>query len=326
MNSTENQLGQMESTRINSTAQFESQFRSDAAVAPPSLSILILIHNSEKFLRACLESIPRNVSCSHEVLVLDNGSKENKCEDIAQRYPWLHVIRSEKNLGFNAGNNLLAKRAKGRHFLLLNIDTILLSDVTPAVHLLESNCHIGVVGAEAYEPTLKVRPSAGRFPRPWRLWLFRNLWMIPRMRYGHDDLHARKVDWVEGSFFMTSSENWAAVGGFEEQNFMYGNDVDFCRSMRQHGLFSVQCADTKYIHFGGYALNRMKCYYASHRRYHEKFSGRIEQVAANLFLRVGLIGRIVVYTLWYRLTNNKEIADRLHWFSEVHRNWSRLLL
>jgi hypothetical protein len=70
----------------------------------------------------------------------------------------------------------------------------------------------------------------------------------------------------------------------------------------------------------------MKCYYASHRRYHEKFSGRIEQVAANLFLRVGLIGRIVVYTLWYRLTNNKEIADRLHWFSEVHRNWSRLLL
>lgn len=325
VNLTAHDLSSIESKPTPDSPQGDSEVSGDSATATPTLSILILLHNSEQYVKACLESILRNVSCSHEVLVLDNGSRENRVDDIARCYPWVQLIRSDDNLGFNAGNNLLAKRAKGTHILLLNIDTILLSDVAPAVRLLESKYHIGVVGAEAYQPTLTVRPSAGRFPRPWRLWLFRNLWMIPRIRYGPEELHASKVDWVEGSLFITSAANWAAVGGFEEANPMYGNDVDFCRSTRQRGLASVQCNDIKYIHFGGYAVNRMKSYYAGHLRYHDKFSGRLEQLAANLVLRAGLLGRILAYTLWCRVTHNTRLAEKLYWLAEVRRHWDQLL-
>ncbi|MGD0458502.1 MAG: glycosyltransferase [Terriglobia bacterium] len=290
----------------------------------PLLSIIILTHNdSNKFLGGCLGSIRENVSCPFEVILLDNGSTASICQDLAGQHPWIRLIRSETNLGFNAGNNLAARSARGKHILLLNVDTILLTDVAPAVRLLESNCHIGVVGAEAYSASHKARPSAGRFPRAWRLWLFRSLWLRPRVRYGPEEFHAYKVDWVEGSFFMTSAENWAAVGGFEEQNPLYGNDVDFCQATLARELAAVQCADTKYIHYGGFEVSRTKHLYAGFRRYHEKFSSRTEQFAANLVLRAGLIARILVYGFWCRMTKNKRIEEKLSQFIELHRTWAQ---
>lgn len=232
-------------------------------------------------------------------------------------------MRSEKNLGFNAGNNLAARWARGKYLLLLNVDTILLTDVAPAVRLLESDDHIGVVGAQAYSPSHQVLPSAGRFPRAWRLWLFRSLFLKPRVRYGPEEFHAYKVDWVEGSFLMTSAENWGAVGGFEEQNLLYGNDVDFCKATLARGLAAVQCVDAKYIHYGGFGVSRMKYLYAGFRRYHEKFSGRTEQCAANLVLRAGLIARILVYGFWRRLTKNQQIEEKFSRFIDVHRTWAQ---
>jgi hypothetical protein len=288
----------------------------------PLLSILILTHNdSNKFLEGCLGSVRANVSCPYEVILLDNGSTDNKCEDFARQHPWIRLVRSEKNLGFNAGNNVAARCARGKHILLLNVDTILLTDVAPAVRLLESKCQIGVVGAQAYSPSHEVRPSAGRFPRAWRLWLFRSLFLRPRVRYGPEEFHAYKVDWVEGSFLMTSAENWAAVGGFEEQNPLYGNDVDFCYATRERGLATVQCAGTKYIHYGGFGVSRMKYLYAGFRRYHEKFSNRTERFAANLVLRAGLIVRILVYGFWCQMTKNKKTGEKLSQFMEVHSTW-----
>jgi len=289
----------------------------------PLLSILVLTHNdSNKFLDGCLRSIAEKVSCPYEIILVDNGSPENDCAEFAGQYPWIRLIRSEKNLGFNAGNNLAARWARGKYLLLLNVDTILLTDVAPAVRLLESNHHIGVVGAQAYSPSHQVLFSAGRFPRAWRLWLFRSLFLRPRVRYGPEESHTYKVDWVEGSFLMTSAENWGGVGGFEEQNPLYGNDVDFCKSTLARGLAAVQCVDVKYIHYGGFGVSRMKYLYAAFRRYHEKFSGRTEQCAANLVLRAGLIARILVYGFWRRLTKNQQIEEKFFRFIDVHRTWA----
>jgi len=289
----------------------------------PLLSILMLTYNDGKFLEACLRSIEENVSSSFEVVLVDNGSSEPVPDDITKRYMWLRVIRSEKNLGFNAGNNLAAKNARGKYILLLNIDTVLLSDVGPAVRLLESNLKIGVAGAEAYSGSWELRPSAGHFPTWWRLWLFRSLWIKPRAPYGPSDLHAFKVDWVEGSFLLTSMENWRNIGGFDEKNFLFGNDVDFCRSTTERGLAVVQDKDVKYVHFCGFGVSRMGNLYAGFREYHQKFSGPLERWMANFVLRAGLVARILVYGLCYRLTRNARIGDKFRRFAEVRRNWAQ---
>jgi GT2 family glycosyltransferase len=290
----------------------------------PPLSILMLMYNDGKFLEGCLKSIEKNISCSFEVVLVDNGSSEPVPDEITKRYQWLRVIRSEKNLGFNVGNNLAAKNAKGKYILLLNIDTVLLSDVSPAVRSLESNLKIGVVGAEAYGSSRELRPSAGHFPTWWRLWLFRSLWIKPRVAYGPGELHAFKVDWVEGSFLMTSLENWTKIGGFDEKNFLFGNDVDFCRSTTDRGLAVVQCTEVKYVHFCGFGVSRMGNIYAGFREYHQKFSSPLERRMANFALRAGLVARILAYGLCYRLTRNAGIGDKFRRFAEVRRNWAQL--
>jgi GT2 family glycosyltransferase len=289
------------------------------------LSILILTHNDSRFLEGCLRSIQEHVSCRHEVILVDNCSTDGDPEKFLEGYHCVRLIRSDRNLGFNAGNNLAAKSATGKFILLLNVDTVLLTDVAPAVRLLDPNLRIGVVGARAYSPSHEVRPSAGRFPRAWRLWLFHSLWLRPKVIHGPEELHAYKVDWVEGSFFMTSAENWAAVSGFDERNPLFGNDIDFCRATLERGLATVQCAEVKYVHFGGFGVSRMKYLYAGFRRYHEKFSGRTEQFAANFVLRVGLIVRILVYGFWHRITKNERIAEKFSRFVEVYRNWVHML-
>jgi len=299
------------------------------------LSILVLTYNDGKFLEGCLNSISTQVSCSFEVILVHNGSSEPVPEGISDRYPWLRVIRSHKNLGFNAGNNLAASRAAGKNILLLNIDTILLTDVTPAIRLLEADFRIGVVGAKAFSGSRKPCPSAGHFPKPMRLWYFRSLWSNPKTFYGPRELQAHRVDWVEGSFLMTTAENWAALGGLDDKNFYYGNrvpgkhpepltDVDFCRRTSARGLAVVQCSGVKYVHFGGFKVGEMGHLYAGFRCYHRKFSRPFERLVADIVLRVGLLARISVYGLWYGLTRNARIRDKFRNFVNVHRNWARI--
>ncbi len=290
----------------------------------PTLSILILTHNDQKYIEGCLQSILEHVSCSFEVILIDNGSSEPVDEEVLDRYPWLRLIRSEKNLGFNAGNNLAARNATGKYILLLNVDTLLLSDLESSVRLLASDSRIGVVGAEAYTASQELRPSAGHFPAWWRLWLFRNLWTKPQVTYGPRELNAFKVDWVEGSFLMTSLENWNKIGGFDEKNFLFGNDVDFCRSTAERGLAVVQCTDARYVHFCGFGISRMGNLYAGFRSYHQKFSGPAERRMANFVLRSGLVARILAYGLLYGVTRNGKVGDKFRRFSEVRRNWAHL--
>jgi GT2 family glycosyltransferase len=289
------------------------------------LSILMLTYNDSKYLDGCIKSIAGNVSCPIEVILVHNGSSEPIPDEITERYPWLRVIFSDKNLGFNAGNNLAAKNASGKYLLLLNIDTILLTDVVPALKLLAGDLKIGAVGAQAYDASGRIRPSAGHFPKPWRLWLFRTLWSKPKLSYGPHGMHAFKVDWVEGSFLMTTLENWRAIGGFDESNQLFGNDVDFCKSTAQRGLAVVHCTDLKYVHFCGYGVKRMGNLYAGFREYHRKFSDSLERSMADFVLLTGLLLRIAAYGLWYFFTRNAGVGDKLHSYAEVRRNWTRLV-
>jgi GT2 family glycosyltransferase len=293
-------------------------------MSTPILSIIVLTHNDRKYLEPCLQSIQERVSCPFEVILVENGSSEPVEDEVSKRYPWLRLMRSEKNLGFNAGNNLAAKAANGKYILLQNIDTVLLTDIAPALSLLESDPKIGAVGAEAYDSSQKWRPSAGHFPTWWRLWLFRSLWIKPKAPYGPSELQAYKVDWAEGSFLMTRLKNWNEIGGFDEKYFLFGNDLHFCRSMAERGMTVVQCRAVKYVHHCGYGVSRMGNLYAGFREYHTIFSGPFEQRMANFVLRAGLVARILGYGLWYRLTRNSKIGDKFKRFTEVHRNWAQL--
>ena len=94
-----------------------------AGRAVPLVSILLVNFNGAKFLAACLDSLNKVTYASREVVMVDNASSDNSLA-ILERYPWVKLIRSDKNLGFAGGNNLGLKQCSGVFVLLLNNDTV----------------------------------------------------------------------------------------------------------------------------------------------------------------------------------------------------------
>src|SRR5215469_4017761 len=93
------------------------------------LSIIIINWNSKGYLRDCLKSIPQAAAgLAYETLVIDNGSYDGSAEMLAQEFPHVTFIQSERNLGFSSANNRAARQAKGNFLLFLNPDTVVLEN------------------------------------------------------------------------------------------------------------------------------------------------------------------------------------------------------
>src|SRR3990172_1751724 len=124
------------------------------------LSILIVNYNGAGYLGNCLRSVKQHVHLDHEVIVVDNASTDGSCNLIKTGFPNVKLRNSGVNLGFAGGNNLGAMEAKGEYLLLLNSDTILLSDIKPAIELMERQHNVGILGAMMLSAGGKYRFSA----------------------------------------------------------------------------------------------------------------------------------------------------------------------
>jgi hypothetical protein len=279
-------------------------------------------YNCRRFLDGCLDSIRDRVTCSYEVILVDNASSDGSADYVEQRYPWVKLVRSDTNLGFARGTNLAASSANGKYFLLLNTDTVLLTDVVPALSLLESDATIGIIGAQVFRGNGKPGVSTGRFPTAWRLWRVKNLWMKHCAPYGAPGSGAYRAEWVEGAFLMTTTENWRALGGLDEYYFLCADDMDFCRATLNRGLVAVQCPEIRYVHFGGHGPSRAKYFYAGIRHYHRRFSSPAHRLLASCILRLGLLVRVTVFGAWYAAAENQTVGSKWRGFLEAYRSWT----
>jgi N-acetylglucosaminyl-diphospho-decaprenol L-rhamnosyltransferase len=285
------------------------------------LSILIINWNGHRYIYDCLESIRQHVTVPCEVIVVDNHSSDGSPEEIERRFPWVKLIRSEDNSGFARANNLAARQATGKYLLLLNNDTALRTDIADAVRLLEADAAMGAVGAEMYGVNGEIRPSCAHFPTPFRLWVFASMWHVPTAVWKVvDGVPVRRCDYVEGSFLLTPAAAWRALGGMDERNYMYGDDVDYCRSLLNAGYATVQCPSVRYMHAGGYDHSRMAYLFSGFRRYHRKFSGRLTRLHAGFVLRVGLFLRLPWYW-WLARSGDKQSRMAFENALQLHRNW-----
>ena len=262
----------------------------------PTLTILIVNYNGLKFLPACLDSIARHVQYDHEVIVVDNASSDGSPEFLGTKYPNIKLIRNPTNSGFAAGNNLGAANAKGEYLLLLNNDTVLLNDLSPAIELVENNPGIGIVTVKMVDSNNEWRSSTGWYPSPFRLTKFSLILQSPQyLTNALKDKPYCRVDWAQGSFLLMKSERYKQLGGLDEGYFMYVEDVDLCKSAANIGLATVFCPAVTYLHFGGFEPARWYRLYDGFRRYHQKFSSTLVKAAAILVLEVGKVARIAVY-------------------------------
>ena len=258
------------------------------------LSIILVNYNGSSYLDACLESVKRFSPPDTEVIMVDNASADGSGELVTREYPWVHLIKNERNLGFAAGNNLAAARVTGRFMLLLNTDTVLLEPLAAAVKWLEEHPKCGILTIGMVDGEHVPRACTGRFPTAARLMLLRTMLVNPD---NYDGLEASEVDWVQGSFLLIRTELWNSLDGFDEQYFMYVEDVDLCRRARDSGFSCVLLPRMRYVHIGGFNVTRFPDQVVNLARYIEQHMKGIKKLCCRGSLFFGCMARVG----WYQL-------------------------
>lgn len=285
------------------------------------LSIIIVNYNGRHFFDDCLKSIKENVRFKHEIIVVDNASTDGSVAYLQNHYPQIKLIKCDNNLGFSGGNNIGARIAKGKYLLLLNNDTVLKSNLSPAIELLGSDNSIGALSIRMLGKDGEYRYSAGYFPAPFRLIKFSSLYnksddFDKGIFNNTQDLI--QVDWVEGSFLLTPTDLWRTIGGLDESYFMYVEDIDYARRVVNYGKRTVYMPSLSYVHFGGYGQSRIGMLVRGFRRYHLIHSKWPIRLLANIFLDIGLLLRSFKYLLLSK-GRRQELAQVIYCITALYR-------
>ena len=134
------------------------------------LSIIIINYNGADYLEACIASVYKYCKdIDHEIILLDNNSKDNSIQLIEELFPEIVLIKSKQNLGFAKGNNKAIEYATGDFLLLLNNDTELQENLLPVLNFFKESKQIGVLTIKMLDAQNKYLVSVGKFPKPFRL-------------------------------------------------------------------------------------------------------------------------------------------------------------
>jgi GT2 family glycosyltransferase len=234
-----------------------------------TLSVLIVNWNTRDLLRACLQSLRRHPPAEPmEVWVLDNASRDGSAEMVQEEFPEVHLIASDCNLGYAAGNNRLIQQARGEYLLLLNPDTeVTEGALDTAVRYMQEHPEVGGLGAKLIHPDGRVQRSVRSFPEPQAvLWEYLGLArLFPRSRrfgayrmtwFTYDQI--AEVDQPMGTFLMLSRRAVDDVGLMDEQFPIFFNEVDWCYRAKARVWKIVFHPEVVIIHHGGASTRQVR--------------------------------------------------------------------
>ena len=222
------------------------------------LSVIIVNYNGLQFLQNCFDSLIRNLNeINYEIILFDNNSVDESKVFIKEKYPNVICIESNQNLGFGVGNNRAVSVAKGDYLLLINNDTIVLDALKPILEQLKSDNSIGVIGIKMLNKNKEYLQSAGNFPNPRNMFQLKNLLGLGKeFEFGVFKKYSYEVDWMAGSFLILSKQIYQEIDGFDNDYFMYVEDVDFCKKISDLGYKRIFLPAFSYIHFVGFSNSK----------------------------------------------------------------------
>ena len=227
------------------------------------LSVVIPSYNTRELMEQALRTVDEaSEGLRVQVIVVDNASRDGSQEMVEAGFPHVELIRNDRNLGFGGANNIAFERVKGRHVLLLNSDTIVGADtLRTLVEFMDEHPEAGAAGCRILNPDGSLQLDCRRgFPTPsaafYKLTGLSRLFPRSRRfaRYNLtylDPEETSEVDALSGSCMIVRGRVLEEVGGFDEDYFMYGEDLDWCFRMGQAGWKIYYVPATQIIHFGG---------------------------------------------------------------------------
>ncbi|WP_225035496.1 glycosyltransferase family 2 protein [Winogradskyella sp. SM1960] len=218
------------------------------------LSVIILNYNVRYFLELCLKSVEAAIAnIDAEIIVIDNNSPDDSCDMVKQLFPAVKLIENKENLGFSKGNNIGVAKAKGDYLCILNPDTVVAEDTfTKLIKFTDSKDNLGIVGCQLIDGKGKFLPESKRnIPTP-KVSLKKVLGSTNDYYANHlSSEDTGKVDVLVGAFMWLKKEVYEAVGGFDEDYFMYGEDIDLSYKIVKAGYDNFYFGNTTVIHYKG---------------------------------------------------------------------------
>jgi GT2 family glycosyltransferase len=225
-------------------------------MTPPMLSIVIVSFNTRTDLERCLESLTANPpAMPHEIVVVDNASRDDSVEAVRRRWPAARVIVQSENLGFAAANNAGIRASSGSLVLLLNSDCIVSPGaIDRLAGRLRAHPDAAVAGPLLVDGRNRTELSFGRMISPWAelrqkaIGRAYDRGLGPAVGWVNRAVSSeRYVDWVSGAALLVYRADAEAAGLLDERYFLYTEDVDFCAAIRARGrkvLFTPEATIT----------------------------------------------------------------------------------
>jgi len=218
------------------------------------LSVIILNYNVRYFLELCLKSVEAAIAnIDAEIIVVDNNSKDDSCKMVKELFPKVKLIENKDNSGFSKGNNIGVLQARGEYLCILNPDTVVAEDTfVDILKFSEGKKNLGIVGCKLINGGGVFLPESKR-NIPTVNVAFKKMLGFSNDYYAN---HISKndngeVDVLVGAFMLVKKQIYNEVGGFDEDYFMYGEDIDLSYKVLKNGYQNYYYGKAKVVHFKG---------------------------------------------------------------------------
>jgi GT2 family glycosyltransferase len=280
------------------------------------LAIIIVSYNTEKITKNCLDSIYRSTKSSdlkYQIIIVDNNSLDNSVkmlQEYARKKDNMSLIINTENVGFGRANNQAVKIAKSKYILFLNSDIVVLENsINQLLSFYKKHYETHFLGGKLYNTDMTPQPSTAYFftlPVVFAaLFLKGDYWGLTRSSSNK----FKQVDWIAGACILTQKKYFSSVGGFDENVFMYMEEVDLLYRAKLKGYNTYFYPDSKFVHLG-FASTGSKSYPVI-----QVFKGLVyfykKHFSKNKLLGLSVIlkAKAVISLLIGRVTNNKYLIE-----------------
>jgi GT2 family glycosyltransferase len=310
----------------------------------PVVSVVVISYNTRQMTLDCLRTLYADLAdLPAEVFVVDNASSDGSVAAVTEAFPNVRVIANPNNVGFGAANNQAMRVARGEFIMLLNSDAFPKPGTTRTlVDYLRAHPKVGVVGPKLLNADGSTQQSCYRFPTPGQAWR-ENLWISAAFgdhpvlgdyrTWPHD--RERDVEWIIGACMLLRRTVFEQVGGFDERFFMYAEETDWQRRIRDAGWTIAFTPAAEVTHLGGASgakekakINRYA--FDSLDYYEKKHHGWAGVIALRSAMVIGSLARGVGWAMMFVLAPRRRpqarAKARMHaWlFARQLTHWQRV--
>ncbi|HLP63946.1 glycosyltransferase family 2 protein [Flavobacterium sp.] len=263
------------------------------------LSVIILNYNVRYFLEQCVLSVQKALeNIDGEIIVVDNNSSDDSCAMMKQRFPNIKLIENKENVGFPKGNNIGVAQAKGEFICILNPDTVVAEDTFKKLLAKSHQLTVGIIGCKLIDGTGNFLPESKRgIPTPWVA--FTKIFGLYKLSNAFGKYYAQhlsenqsgEVEILVGAFMVMKRDLYNEIGGFDENCFMYSDDIDLSYMALQKGKTNYYFHETSVIHYKGESTVKDGTYMKRFQEAMNFFYKKHFKVSIffSVFMRIGIV-------------------------------------